>query len=157
MSDLDQAHLTLIVSTRPGPGHDPGTSKPIPGAIVRLHTGRADVDDHVVRVLLGQGFELVRGHLSCTAIGQVDITSAGQTLYSGPAPQPGRMPPAWVELAEALSAAILYIAVTDRPLDTEDQINQAARDGHLVAGYATLDLSPAWATAHRRAIPGAAE
>ena len=170
MSELDKAYPTLIVSLRPGPDGDPGTSKPIAGVIVRLNAGSTR-NDKFVRVLLRQGLELVaaplghfaptsngsRGHVTCATVGKLGVTLGDLQLYDGPAPGPQKTPPGWVELAKALGAAIVYIAFTDSTLDTEDQINQVARSGHVVGAYATLDITSGWAEAYRTAIPADGE
>lgn len=56
-------------------------------------------------------------------------------------------PYGWVELAQVRGVALVHLAMASNPLTTEDDMTQAARAGHVVGGYATLDMEPTWCQA----------
>lgn len=159
MANLDAADLTMILAPRPGPGADPQTSMPTAGLVVTFDPGPA-LTDTLLRALLSKGWELVAaplGHfhpassaylarVECSGASAIAITAGSEVIYSNDAL--GSKPPyGWVELAQARGVALVYLAVSPNPLTTEVDMTNAARAGHIVGGYATLDMEPAWCQA----------
>jgi hypothetical protein len=156
LANLDGANLTMILALRPGPGGDPETSTPTAGLVVTFDPGPA-LTDKLLRALLSKGWELVAAplgqfdpasstylaHVECSDASAIAITSGSEVIYSNDA-LGSRPPYGWVELAQVRGVALVYLAVSPDPLTTEDDMTRAARAGHVVGGYATLDMEPAW-------------
>jgi len=166
VADLDTAELSLILALRPGRGGDPGQAKPTAGLVVRFDPGPG-LADTVTRGLLARGWELVAApvghfdpqssqavaHVECRGDRGIEITTnrgvVDELLYTSPAAIHATLPAGWVELAQVRHAALVYLAMSSTPVTTEDEIEQVARSGYLVGGWATLTMGHGWAAQFR--------
>ncbi len=164
MASLDEAELTMFLALRPVI-EDPMMSRPIAGLAIRFDPGPR-LANRVLRGLLAQGWELVAapvGHfeparkiamaaISCTGTSAITVTAAGELLYGAerlPPPFRSMLPPGWAELAEGTRNALVCVAVSPRPISTMEDIDTAARGGHLVGGYALVTMTSGWAAVWR--------
>lgn len=171
MSDLDTAHLNLFVALRSGSGDDAASVRPVAGVLVYLDPG-PQLRGRFIRYCLARGWERVPppvGHVDpaspeplahVTCDGEQGLTvidrNYDEVLYTSTEAITTTLPAGWYELAVELGHALVYLAVSSTPLVTSTQINDAARAGHVTAGWATITCEPTWATAYRPVVPGPA-